>query len=211
MNDLTETPSIKDSSDDAFMVDVIEASKEIPVLVDFWAPWCGPCKTLGPALEAVVKNHQKKIKLVKIDIDKNPNIAGQLRVQSIPAVFAFSNGQPVDGFMGAQTPTQIQDFVKKIIDGFSPKDDGLTAALESANEMFEEKNFVEAKEVFKAIVAQDPNIVDAHVGLIKCLLSLKNIEEAKIAYDAISDTIKTDTHIKTVLFPHIFSFNDSIF
>ena len=118
MNHLVDTPSIKDSSDEEFMADVIEASKDLPILVDFWAPWCGPCKTLGPALEAAVKENQKKIKLVKIDIDKNPNIAAQLRVQSIPAVFAFSNGQPVDGFMGAQTPKHIQDFVKKIIDSF---------------------------------------------------------------------------------------------
>ena len=155
MNDLVESPSIKDSSDEGFMVDVIEASKEIPIIVDFWAPWCGPCKTLGPALEAAVKENQKKVKLVKIDIDINPSIASQLRVRSIPAVFAFSNGQPVDGFMGAQTPLQIQEFLKKIIEAFGPEEDGLTAAIAKANDMLENHDYNNAIEVFTAVKAQD--------------------------------------------------------
>ena len=115
MNNLSNTPSIKDTTDEAFMVDVVEASKNLPILVDFWAPWCGPCKTLGPALESAVIANQNKINLVKINIDKNPKIASQLRVQSIPAVFAFSNGQPVDGFLGMQTPSQITEFINKLI------------------------------------------------------------------------------------------------
>ena len=198
MNNLVDTPSIKDSSDEEFMVDVIEASKDLPILVDFWAPWCGPCKTLGPALEAVVKENQKKIKLVKIDIDKNPNIAGQLRVQSIPAVFAFSNGQPVDGFMGAQTPSQIQDFIKKIIDGFGPEDDNLTAAIASANELLEKNDYNGAIEIFTAVKAQDPNLTEAHIGLIKCLLNSKDLDAAKLAYEAIPDAIKPNANVKTI-------------
>ena len=197
MNNLVESPSIKDSSDEGFMVDVIEASKEIPIIVDFWAPWCGPCKTLGPALEAAVKENQKKIKLVKIDIDKNPSIAGQLRVQSIPAVFAFSNGQPVDGFMGAQTPTQIRDFIKKIIDGFGPEDDGLTAAIAKANDMLENHDYNNAIEVFTAVKAQDPNLPEAHIGLIKCFLSKKDIDEAKNVYEEIPDSIINNANVKT--------------
>ena len=197
MNNLVESPSIKDSSDEGFMVDVIEASKEIPIIVDFWAPWCGPCKTLGPALEAAVIENQKKIKLVKIDIDKNPGIAGQLRVQSIPAVFAFSNGQPVDGFMGAQTPAQIRDFIKKIIDGFGPEDDGLTAAIANANDMLENHDHDNAIEVFSAVKAQDPSLPEAHIGLIKCFLNKKDIEEAKSAYEAIPDSIKNNANVKT--------------
>ena len=197
MNNLVDTPSIKDSSDEEFMVDVIEASKEIPIIVDFWAPWCGPCKTLGPALEAAVKENQKKIKLVKIDIDKNPSIAGQLRVQSIPAVFAFSNGQPVDGFMGAQTPAQIRDFIKKIIDGFGPEDDGLTAAIAKANDMLENHDYNNAIEVFTAVKAQDPNLPEAHIGLIKCFLSKKDIDEAKNVYEEIPDSIINNANVKT--------------
>ena len=125
MQSLENTDIIKNGSDDEFMTDVIEASKEMPIIVDFWAPWCGPCKSIGPALEEAVKAHSNKIKLVKIDIDKYPGVAGQLRVQSIPAVFAFSNGQPVDGFMGAQTPAQIMEFIKKIVASFGSKNNPL--------------------------------------------------------------------------------------
>ena len=191
--------SIKDGSDETFVEDVIEASKQIPVLVDFWAPWCGPCKTLGPALEVAINENPKKISLVKIDIDKNPSMAGQLRVQSIPAVFAFSNGQPVDGFMGAQTPSQVKDFVKKIIDEHGPVDDGLTNAIDSANEMLEAKDYLGATEVFKAIIEEDKNLPDAHTGLIKSLLGEKNINAAKLASDEIPPSLKNDTLIKAAI------------
>jgi putative thioredoxin len=191
--------SIKDGSDETFMIDVIEASKEMPILVDFWAPWCGPCKTLGPTLEAAVNENPKKLKLVKIDIDKNPSMAGQLRVQSIPAVFAFSNGQPVDGFMGAQTPAQIKEFITKIIDGFGPADDGLTSSVESANKMLAAKDYSSSSEVFKAIIAQDNNILDAHIGLIKSLLGGKNIDAAKLALSEIPASLKSDPLIKSVI------------
>jgi putative thioredoxin len=199
MTQIENSLNIKEGSDDTFVGDVIEASKEMPVVVDFWAPWCGPCKTLGPILEGEVKANPKKIKMVKIDIDKNPSMAGQLRVQSIPAVFAFSNGQPVDGFMGAQTPSKIKDFVKKIIDGFGPEDDGLITAVKSANEMLEGKDYLGATEVFRAVIAQDNNIADAHVGLIKSLLGNKNINDARSASDEIPKSLKNDVSIKTVI------------
>jgi len=108
---------IKDSSTATFMADVVEGSATTPVIVDFWAPWCGPCKQLGPVLEKVVTEAGGAVKLVKVDIDENPEIAQQLRVQSIPAVFAFKNGQPVDGFAGAVLESQIREFVKKLTGG----------------------------------------------------------------------------------------------
>ena len=106
---------IKDATEATFMADVIEASQEVPVIVDFWAPWCGPCKTLTPALEKAVTEAKGKVRLVKIDVDQNQRIAAQMRVQSIPAVFAFVGGQPVDGFMGAQAPAQVKAFVDRLI------------------------------------------------------------------------------------------------
>src|SRR5580692_10757431 len=113
----SQSPHIKDSSLETFAADVLEASRQVPVIVDFWAPWCGPCKTLGPALEAAVVAAQGAVKLVKVNIDENPEIAQQLRIQSIPTVYAFRNGQPVDGFMGAIPDSQIQAFVSALVSG----------------------------------------------------------------------------------------------
>ena len=125
---------IKDATEATFMADVIEASAEVPVIVDFWAPWCGPCKTLTPALEKAVTEAKGKVRLVKIDVDKNQMLAAQMRVQSIPAVFAFVNGQPVDGFLGAQSPAQIKAFVERLV-AMSGGNAGLEEALGMAEEM----------------------------------------------------------------------------
>src|ERR1700710_514276 len=110
----TDQNLIKDSTTKTFMADVVETSKTVPVIVDFWAPWCGPCKTLGPSLEKAVREAKGKVKLVKIDIDKSPEVASQFRVQSIPAVFAFVDGRPVDGFMGAVPESQIRQFIARL-------------------------------------------------------------------------------------------------
>src|ERR1700740_2035753 len=111
------SPHIKDSGLATFAADVLEASREVPVIVDFWAPWCGPCKTLGPQLEAAVNAASGAVKMVKVNIDENPEIAQQLRIQSIPTVFAFKNGQPVDGFMGAIPESPIRTFVQQLAGG----------------------------------------------------------------------------------------------
>jgi putative thioredoxin len=199
MTIIQEVSPIKDGSDEGFMADVIEASKEMPVIVDFWAPWCGPCKTLGPALEAEVNANSNKIKLVKIDIDQHPGVAGQLKVQSIPAVFAFSNGQPVDGFTGAQTIAQVKVFIKKILDGFGPQDNGLIGAIETAQEMLTNKNFTGAIEIFKAVIGEDKNLVEAHAGLIKGYLGEKDFVSAKAVIDQVPEAFKKDNSLKIAI------------
>lgn len=175
----TEEILIKDVNEDTFMDDVIEASKISPIVVDFWAPWCGPCKTLGPALEAEVKATNGKIKMVKVDIDQNQNLASQMRIQSIPAVFAFVDGQPIDGFMGAKAPSELKSFVEKLLENV--KDDGgdLSEAIAVADEMLEAGEYDDAAETFEAILGEDPERSPAFVGLFKAKMGAKKIDEAQ--------------------------------
>ncbi|MEX0970411.1 MAG: thioredoxin [Paracoccaceae bacterium] len=170
---------IKDGNEASFMADVVETSKTVPVIVDFWAPWCGPCKTLGPALEAAVTKARGKVKMVKIDVDQNQGIAEQLRIQSIPTVYAFVNGQPVDGFTGAQTPAQIDDFIARVV-AQSPAeaDDGLEDALEAAAQMLEAGEIDDAVQTFAAILGEDEENVAAIAGLARCYVAQGLPEEA---------------------------------
>jgi putative thioredoxin len=173
-----QTSPIKDATEATFMADVIEASQEVPVIVDFWAPWCGPCKTLGPALEKAVTEAKGKVRLVKIDVDQNQRIAAQMRVQSIPAVFAFVGGQPVDGFMGAQPPAQIKAFVDRLIE-MSGGNAGIEEALVLAEEMLGEGAVADAAQTFSAILAEDDGNVAAIAGLARAHLALGEIERAR--------------------------------
>jgi len=186
---------IKDVNEDTFMDDVIEASKSSPIVVDFWAPWCGPCKTLGPALETEVKATNGKIKMVKIDIDQNQNLASQMRIQSIPAVFAFVDGQPIDGFMGAKAPSELKVFVEKLLEKVTNDEGDLSEAIAVADEMLEAAEFDDAAETFEAILGEDPSSSLAFVGLFKSKMGAKKISDAKKMLEEIPDTLRNKPEI----------------
>ena len=190
-----EENHVKDVNEKTFMDDVIEASKTSPIVVDFWAPWCGPCKTLGPALEAEVKATNGKIKMVKIDIDQNQNLASQMRIQSIPAVFAFVDGQPIDGFMGAKAPSELKSFIDKLLEKVTDDDGDLSEAIAVANEMLNAKEFNDAAETFEAILGEDPESALAFVGLFNARMGAKKINDAKTMLEEIPDALKNKAEI----------------
>ncbi len=169
---------VKDATDATFAADVIEASRETPVIVDFWAPWCGPCKQLTPVLEEAVKAAKGAVRMVKVDIDQNQQIAAQLRVQSIPAVFAFSGGQPVDGFMGALPASEIKAFVKRLAD-LGGKGNGLDEALAQGEEMLDKGAAADAAQVFAAVLAEDAANARALGGLARAELAVGDIARAR--------------------------------
>ncbi|MBY5933244.1 thioredoxin [Tateyamaria omphalii] len=172
---------IKDGSEATFMQDVIETSQTVPVIVDFWAPWCGPCKTLGPMLEDAVKAAKGAVKMVKVNVDEAQMIAGQLQIQSIPTVYAFFKGQPLDGFQGALPASEITAFIDRVIKaaGGEAPGDTLNDAVAAAEEMLAEGAAVDAAQTFAAILGEDPNHAGAYGGLVRAHIAMEDLDQAE--------------------------------
>ncbi|MBJ3763143.1 thioredoxin [Maribius pontilimi] len=187
------TDLIKDGSEATFMADVVEASQQVPVIVDFWAPWCGPCKTLGPMLEQAVTAAKGAVKMVKINVDQAQSIAQQLQIQSIPTVYAFFQGQPVDGFQGAVPQSEIKAFVDRLVQQSGGAqgggDDGLAEAVAAADEMLEAGEAVDAAQTYAAILGEDPKNAAAHAGMVRAHIAMGQLDQAEAILNGVDADI----------------------
>ena len=198
------SPHIKDSGLETFAADVLDASREVPVIVDFWAPWCGPCKQLGPALEAAVIAAEGAVKLVKVNIDENPEIAQQLRIQSIPTVYAFSNGQPIDGFQGALPESQIKQFVDGLAKGGGQGHghggpEHTAEVLAMAAEAVAAGDMATAAHAYGHVLQDEPGHPAAVAGLARTYLAAGDIEQAKTTLQLVRPDGANDEAIRAVL------------
>jgi putative thioredoxin len=188
---------VKDSDTPRFKADVIDASMEVPVIVDFWAPWCGPCKQLGPIIEKAVKDAKGAVRLVKINVDDNQELAGQMRIQSIPAVYAFFQGRPVDGFVGVQPESQLKQFVAKLAKigheamGPSPIDE----AVEQGEQALAEGDHGAASSIFSQVLEHEPENVKAIAGLGRCLIAMGDLASAREFFDGLEPEILKDAGV----------------
>jgi putative thioredoxin len=187
---------VKEGSDQGFMADVIEASRQQPVVVDFWAPWCGPCKTLGPMLEKGVRGSGGKVRMVKINIDEHPGVAGQLGVRSIPAVYAFDKGRPVDGFTGAIPESQIKLFLDRLAGATSAED--INALLEQAAESLTLEDIGGAAQAYMAVLQIDPANTKAIAGMARIAINAGEPDEARAILEMVPEEKKNDADIQGV-------------
>ncbi len=193
----SNSPYIKDSSLETFAADVLEASREVPVIVDFWAPWCGPCKQLTPALEKLVTEAKGAVRLVKVNVDQNQEIAQQLRIQSIPTVYAFKDGQPVDGFMGAVPESQLRAFVQQLTGGAAGAS-GADDVLAAADEAFAAGDVAKAAQAYGAVLQEEPGHPKAVAGLARCYLASGDAERARATLGLVRPDGANDEAIRAV-------------
>ena len=176
---------IIDINQDQFVEEVVEKSKTTPVIVDFWAPWCGPCKQLTPILENLVNKKNGKVILAKVNVDENQGLAGQLNIQSIPTVYGFVDGKPIDAFQGAQPESKIETMINKLIDA-TPGNE-IPKLIEEANKNFKDQKFEEAKKIYESLVSMDPGNIKIIVGLLRCFVQLKEYQQANEIISSVDD------------------------
>ena len=184
---------IIDINQDQFLEEVVEKSKTVPVIVDFWAPWCGPCKQLTPVLESVVKKKNGKIILAKINVDENQGISSQLNIQSIPTVYGFVDGKPIDAFQGAQPESKIEAMVNKMIDA-TPGNE-IPILIDEAEKLFKDNKFEESLKSYENLIGMDSANPKIIVGFLRCLIQLKRFEDAKEMFNSFDDNILENEEI----------------
>ncbi|HVO16181.1 MAG TPA: thioredoxin, partial [Alphaproteobacteria bacterium] len=193
----TPADVIKESSTATFEADVLDASMDVPVIVDFWAPWCGPCKQLGPALEKLVREAKGAVRLVKINVDQNQDLAMHLRVKSIPAVFAFKGGRPVDGFVGALPESQLKQFIQRLGGPAGPSP--VEQAMAQAKAALDAGEYDAAANIFQQVLAHDQGNPVAAAGLLRCLVAIGETAEARALYDGLPAEMKSGADMAAAL------------